>query len=350
MIFFSFLLISFYLHSKINSHIENSLFFIFTIAETNVCFFQERLENAMERPYIFNIQKFSIHDGDGIRTTIFFKGCPLTCLWCHNPESQRFPLELMFYHERCTGCGACIPPCPKHANSIENGRLVIDRRLCTSCGICTKACISNAREVVGKIYSIAELVKEVKKDQMFYEESGGGVTLSGGEVMVQNMDYIEELCRKLHKEGFHVAIDTCGYAAYENFQRILPFVDTFLYDIKAMDNEQHMKYVGTSNQLILENLVKLSQDHAVINIRLPIIAGVNDDEAFINATVDFLKKNDIQIKQINLLPYHNIGKGKYKNLDRFYEEEQMKVPSSDKMEGFQHILISHGFNNTKIGG
>lgn len=304
----------------------------------------------MAEPYIFNIQKFSIHDGDGIRTTIFFKGCPLTCLWCHNPESQRFPFELMFYHERCTACGACIPPCPNHANALVNGRLVIDRSRCTSCGICTKYCFSNAREVVGKTYSVDELVKEVKKDQMFYEESGGGVTLSGGEVMVQNMDYIEALCRKLHKGGFHVAIDTCGYAPYENFQRILPFVDTFLYDIKAMDNEQHMKYVGTSNQLILENLVKLSQDHAVINIRLPIIAGVNDDNDFIEEVAAFLKRKEIHTKQINLLPYHNTGKSKYENLDRCYEDEQMKVPTSNKMEEFQTILIKHGFNNTKIGG
>lgn len=304
----------------------------------------------MESPYIFNIQKFSIHDGDGIRTTLFFKGCPLTCLWCHNPESQRFPLELMFYHERCTACGACIPPCPNHANSLEDGRLVIDRSLCTSCGICTDYCLSNAREVVGKNYTVDELVKEVKKDQMFYEESGGGVTLSGGEVMVQNMDYIEELCRKLHKKGFNISIDTCGYAPYESFQRILPFVDTFLYDIKEMDSGQHKKYMGVDNQLILENLVKLNQDHAVINLRIPIIAGVNDSETFINETAAFLKENGIHTKQINLLPYHNTGKSKYENLDRAYEEEEMKVPDSDKMTQFQHILINHGFNNTKIGG
>lgn len=304
----------------------------------------------MEKPYIFNIQKFSIHDGDGIRTTIFFKGCPLTCLWCHNPESQRFPLELMFYHERCTACGACIPPCPNQANSVKDGRLVIDRSLCNSCGICTNYCLYNAREVVGKTYTVDELVKEIKKDQMFYEESGGGVTLSGGEVMVQNMDYIEDLCKKLHKRGFSVNIDTCGYAPYENFRRLLPYVSTFLYDIKAMDSEQHKKYMGVHNQLILENLIKLSDDHAVINIRIPIIAGVNDSEDFINDTAAFLLKNQIHTKQINLLSYHNTGMSKYENLDRFYEKEQMKVPDSDKMEEFRNILINHGFNNTKIGG
>ena len=159
-----------------------------------------------------------------------------------------------------------------------DGKVVMDREKCTACGVCTDWCLNNAREVAGKEYTIKELVKEAEKDRMFYEDSGGGITLSGGEVMVQNMDYIEELCRILYNKGYRVNIDTCGYAPYENFKRILPYVDTFLYDIKAMDPEVHKKFIGVDNALILENLKKLSDDGASINVRIPTIGGVNATE------------------------------------------------------------------------
>lgn len=304
----------------------------------------------MDTPSIFNIQKYSIHDGDGIRTTIFFKGCPLFCQWCHNPESQRHSRELILYYERCTACGSCIKHCPSDANSIQDGRLVVDRDKCTSCGVCTDYCVNNAREMVGRSYTVRELVKEAEKDRMFYEESGGGITLSGGEVMVQNMDYIEELCRLLHKKGYSINIDTCGYAPYENFKRILPYADTFLYDIKLMDSEAHKKYIGTDNQLILDNLIQLNQDGACINIRIPVIEGVNATEEFFTQVIDFLTTNHIRTKQVNLLPYHNTGKGKYEHLDRAYHDEEMKVPAKERMELFKDMFLKHGYTNTKIGG
>lgn len=304
----------------------------------------------MENTYVFNIQKYSIHDGDGIRTTFFFKGCPLTCKWCHNPESQRFAGELMFYHERCTGCGACIRHCPSGACSMENGQLMLDRDKCTACGICTDYCLSNAREIAGRAYTVRELVKEAEKDQMFYEDSGGGITLSGGEVMVQNMDFIEEFCRTLHKKGYNVNIDTCGYAPYENFERLLPYVNTFLYDIKHMDPQVHKEWMGVDNTLILENLKKLSEAGAAINVRIPVIAGVNDSREFIDRVISYLRENCIHVKKVNLLPYHNTGKSKYENLDRTYLDEEMKVPSSEDMELFKNIFINYGYTNTKIGG
>ncbi|MEG1049301.1 MAG: glycyl-radical enzyme activating protein [Oscillospiraceae bacterium] len=304
----------------------------------------------MEAPFVFNIQKYSIHDGNGIRTTLFFKGCPLTCLWCHNPESQRFPTELMVYRNRCVDCGACIPSCPNNANKLVDGHLVMDRTLCNACGKCVDSCLQNAREIIGKTYTIKELVKEASKDMMFYEESGGGITLSGGEVMSQNIDYLAELCEKLYDKGFSVNIDTCGYAPYEKFKRILPFVDTFLYDIKLMDNEKHKKYIGVGNELILENLIKLNADGAKINVRIPIIAGVNDSDEFIDDTIKFLKDNKIRTTQINLLPYHNIAKDKYENLNRLYQDDEMRVPSRESMELFRDKFISHGHNNIKIGG
>ena len=305
----------------------------------------------MEHPYVFNIQKFSIPDGDGIRTSIFFKGCPLSCLWCHNPESQRRPKELMVFHDRCTLCGECVKRCPAQAISLTQDAVVLDRDACTACGVCTDWCLNNAREIAGREYTVQELVKEAEKDRMFYESSGGGITLSGGEVMIQDMDFIEKLCRILHDKGYSVNIDTCGYAPYENFKRILPFVDTFLYDIKAMDPEVHKHFMGVDNALILENLKKLSEDGASINIRIPTIEGVNADEAFMNQVIDFLRETNIRVKQVNLLPYHNTGNHKYGKLDRAYDEENMlKVPDKERMELFKNMFMQHGFNHTKIGG
>lgn len=305
----------------------------------------------MGTPCVFNIQKFSIHDGDGIRTSIFFKGCPVSCIWCHNPESQRYQKELMLFHDRCTACGSCVRHCPNGVNEIVDGKLVMDREKCTACGVCTDWCLNNAREVAGKEYTVQELVKEAEKDRMFYEDSGGGITLSGGEVMAQDMDYIEKLCHILHDKGYSVNIDTCGYVPYENFKRILPYVDTFLYDIKAMDPEVHKHYIGVDNELILENLKKLSEDGARINIRIPVIDGVNATEEFMNCVIDFLRENNIRVKQVNLLPYHNTGMHKYRKLDRSYDEEHLlKVPEKADMELFKDIFMKHGFSNTKIGG
>lgn len=305
----------------------------------------------METPLVFNIQKYSIHDGDGIRTSIFFKGCPLDCAWCHNPESQRYYHELMFFDSRCTGCGACVARCPQKAVSIVDGKAVTDRNLCNACGVCTDWCCNSAREVAGKTYTVEQLVKEAEKDRMFYESSGGGITLSGGEVMDQNMDYIEQLCKTLYDKGYSVDIDTCGYAPYENFQRILPYVDTFLYDIKAMDPKVHKEFIGTDNQLILENLIKLNRDGAKINIRIPVVLGVNADDAFMQDVISFLKENNISVTQVNLLPYHNTGMHKYKKLDRAYlREDEMGVPAGELMEHFQALFVENGYSNTKIGG
>ena len=220
---------------------------------------------------ITSIQKYSIHDGDGIRTTVFFKGCQLRCVWCHNPETQSYKKQMLYDAERCTGCRNCEPACPNRAIRGEEGKVFTDMRLCDGCGTCVDFCNQNLREIVGREYSVDELVKELKKDEMFYEESGGGVTLSGGEVMTADMDYVEELAKKLYRHGITVTIDTCGQAPYENFARILPYVDTFLYDIKTMDSQIHKKYMGAGNETILSNLERLSAAGARIYIRIPTI-------------------------------------------------------------------------------
>lgn len=305
----------------------------------------------MNFPNIINIQKFSTHDGDGVRTTIFFKGCPLRCMWCHNPESQSYQKELIFHRHKCTTCGKCVTKCKQGANTIVDGKLVFDRTKCTSCGVCTDWCITEARELAGKEYTVDELVKEAMKDKIFYEQSGGGVTLSGGEVLTcRDMDYVEQVCRKLHENGVSVYIDTSGYAPYENLKRLLPYVDVFLYDIKLMDNEMHKKYVGVDNTLILENLIKLSNDGAGIYARLPIIGKVNATEQHIESVIRFLTENHINIQQVNLLPYHDIGKGKYSALDMGYNDDEMEKPASDLMEHFKSMFEAHGFNKVKIGG
>ena len=303
----------------------------------------------MSIPKVINIQKFSVHDGDGIRTTIFFKGCHLNCLWCHNPESQNFASQAMIQSEKCTGCGACENVCEKHAVHIEERVQVTDRSVCDACGKCIDYCVNNAREIVGKEYRIQELVREVEKDYMFYEESFGGVTLSGGEVMAQDMDYIEELLKKLKRKGYHITIDTCGYAPQKNFERLLKYVDTFLYDLKLMDSKRHKTYMGQGNELILSNLEYLNQQGANIYIRIPVIGGVNDTEEDMKAIIEYLK-DGFSIAQVNLLPYHNIASSKYERLQLEYKGQDFTVPTKERMEQFQKMFQKNGFQNTKIGG
>ena len=263
---------------------------------------------------ITSIQKYSIHDGDGIRTTVFFKGCGLRCVWCHNPETQSYRKQPLYDKERCVGCRSCETACPHHAIHVE------------------------------------ELVKELKKDEMFYEQSGGGVTLSGGEVMTADMDYVEALCKRLKHLGITVTIDTCGYAPYENFERILPYTDTFLYDIKTMDSEVHKKYMGAGNERILSNLERLSGAGARIYIRIPTIKEVNGSEDAMNAIISYLLEKKIHAACVNLLPYHNTGSAKYAKLGEKYEGEGLHAPDKEEMEHFTELFKEAGFHNVKIGG
>ncbi len=305
----------------------------------------------MGTPLIFNIQKFSVHDGDGIRTTIFFKGCPLRCEWCHNPESQNYGKEMVLHRHKCAACGGCVRACRYGANAIVNGKLVFDREKCVGCGECLEWCITEAREIAGKEYTVQQLVKEAKKDETFYDKSGGGVTLSGGEVMaVQDFDFVVKLCRMLKREGISVFIDTSGFCPYERFEQILPYTDVFLYDIKAIDPEEHKAVIGVDNKLILENLVRLSNAGANIYLRLPIVVGKNAETKDLTQVMDFMEENKVRLKQINLLPYHDIGKGKYAGLDRPYDEESMSVPPKDEMERLKAMFEERGFHNIKIGG
>jgi len=292
-------------------------------------------------PTVTNIQKYSIHDGEGIRTTIFFKGCPLRCIWCHNPETWEFKSQLLYNSEKCTKCLRCTTKCEYDVISIEDGSPNFDFGKCVACGKCAEACLDNALEVCGKQYSVSELFDAVKKDEQFYELSGGGVTLSGGEVMVQNIDFIIELLKKFYKFGIKVNIDTCGFVEYDRLEVITPYVDTFLYDIKHMDSDRHKAVTEKDNALILENIKKLSDAGAKIHVRLPLIDGINCDDENIDALAEFL--NDINIYKISLLPFHTIGIAKFGRLGISCSDIPMKTPDKAALIRIKDRLQKNNF-------
>ena len=305
----------------------------------------------MKLPLITNIQRYSIHDGDGIRTTVFFKGCNMACRWCHNPETQEFGAEPMRNPDRCSGCGRCVELCPEHAIALNtDGVSVTDREKCIRCGECVDECYNEARTISGRAYELKELIKVLEKDKMYWEESGGGVTLSGGEVMAQDMDYVAELAKQLHDRGHSVYIDTCGFAPYENYERILPYTDVFLYDIKAINDEVHKANTRVSNRLILDNLARLGKAGAKIYIRMPLIAGLNDSDEDMLRVIAFLRDNSVPVRQVNLLPYHELGQDKLEKLGKERNDYGFSPPSSAHLQELVQLFNQNGYNNTKIGG
>ena len=291
----------------------------------------------MEEVLVANIQKYAIHDGKGIRTTVFFKGCPLACRWCHNPETQGYGRELIFYEERCTGCGECVEECGNGAVTAADGKVYTDRELCRGCGECVDGCMRNARQLCGRGYSVGELAEELLKDRAFYETSGGGVTLSGGEPLVQDMDYLERLMGTLCGRGISVNVDTCGAVAFERLEWVMPYTDRFLFDLKLMDEDNHREYTGRDNGLILENLKLLSGKGARIWIRIPVIGGVNDEAEELERMAGFLSEN-VHAEQINLIPYHNTGSGKYVHLGREYKGGMFYAPPKERMQELQRLM------------
>lgn len=265
---------------------------------------------------IFNIQRFSIHDGPGIRTTVFLKGCNLKCTWCHNPESQSPKKEILFYAEKCARCGRCesIP--------VEDADFI---------------CFNGARELCGKEMTAEEVLSVVTKDRAFYENSGGGVTFSGGECMLQ-LDFLAEMLKLCKEKGLHTAVDTAGHVPWESFQRILPYTDLFLYDIKSMDSAIHKKYTGVENGLILENLTRLLRAKATVCVRVPVIPSVNDTVEEMKRINAFFEENGYPA-DLELLPYHNMGENKYEALGK--PVQSFTVPGKEKIEMLKQIVIPH---------
>ncbi len=273
----------------------------------------------MIKANIFDIQRSSYVDGPGIRTTVFFKGCNLKCAWCHNPESQLAKTQILFYKNRCKACGKCAAICP---NNLEK---------CDLCGKCALFCPHDAREICGREYTSDEIFNIIIKDKAFYENSDGGVTFSGGECMLQ-IDFLEEILKKCKSDGIHTAVDTAGHLPFEYFERILPFTDLFLYDVKIADSKKHKKFVGVGNELIISNLKRIISLGGKVIVRTPIISGINDTEEEIGAIKEIAKGAE----KIELLPYHRMGEHKYAALGT--EAVCFSAPTSEKMAELQRIL------------
>lgn len=298
---------------------------------------------------IFNIQHYSIHDGPGIRTTVFMKGCPLTCIWCQNPESQKLKPEIFLDVEKCAGCGKCVEACPEGAIEIVEGRSRTNRALCTGQGKCAEVCPNEARNLMGYYTTAGEVFQRVKKDEIFYQRSGGGVTLSGGEPSAQP-EFAVSLLRLCRNAGIHTAVDTCGYAKWETLKRVLNYTDLVLYDFKHMDAAEHKKHTGVSNELILDNAKRIYHELSIPMLaRLPVMPGYNDSEENIKATASFIASELGKSVKIHLLPYHKLGEVKYQRLEKPGKATAIEPAGEEHMQKLQKIVESFGLEAV-IGG
>ena len=292
---------------------------------------------------IFNIQRFSIHDGPGARTTVFFKGCNLKCKWCHNPESISSKNEIESYPERCIGCGVCFKVCPNSAHYLDENKVhIINRRKCDGCLLCADTCYANALVAVGKKVNSDYLFKSILTDEIYYKNSSGGVTFSGGECMLQ-IDFLEKILTKCKDRGIHTAVDTAGSVPWRYFERIMDVTDLFLYDVKAADTSRHKQLTGIGNDLILNNLRMLSQTGKQIHVRIPFITGCNQDQ--IEEIAKILKP--LNIEKVELLSYHKLGNSKYTSLGIKNELLEVEVPTEEMVDKAITILKENGLNAEK---
>ncbi|WIV12165.1 glycyl-radical enzyme activating protein [Proteiniborus sp. MB09-C3] len=296
---------------------------------------------------VFNIMKYSIHDGPGIRTTVFLKGCPLSCWWCHNPESQEIKSELLLFPNRCISCKACIEACKQNAIKEVNGMVITSIKECVHCGECAKVCYAEARKMAGKVMTVDEVVSEILKDKDFFQQSKGGVTFSGGEPLMQPR-FLIALLKEMKRLEIHTIIDTCGFASKEIMEEVSQLTDLFLYDLKQMDSIKHEKYTGVPNRMILENLELLRDLNKEVIIRIPMIPRINDSKEDLEAFRDFIKTLP-NVKMVNLLPYHRIGQEKYNRLGKSYRMLEVEEPTKEAMDFSADIIRGCGIN-VKIGG
>ncbi|HHY05272.1 MAG TPA: glycyl-radical enzyme activating protein [Thermoanaerobacterales bacterium] len=290
---------------------------------------------------VFDIKRFAIHDGPGIRTTVFLKGCPLKCWWCHNPEGNSVKQDLMFFEFKCMKCKTCVNVCPLNAITFQNDNQVIDRKICDYCGKCAKACPTEALKLIGYEMTVDELVKEIEKDVLLYDNSGGGVTFSGGEPLLQHQ-FLKEALKECQRRDIHTVLDTSGYATKDVFSSVADYVDLFLYDLKLADDEEHLKYTGVSNRSIKDNLqmlLDMGRGNDVI-LRFPVITGITDTEENVNGLVEFVSSLK-GLNEIDLLPFHDVSE-KFKRLDAEYKMTVQKAPTKQKLKAIKEKFEAIG--------
>lgn len=302
-------------------------------------------ELSKKKGRIINIQHFCMDDGPGIRSTIFLKGCPLRCVWCHNPESQSYKQELLYRKERCRKCGACVSECPMRLHTME-AEHVFRRTGCLECGRCNEACMSGALEIVGQDISVQEILSELLSERIFYEQSGGGVTVSGGEPMMQP-EFTKALLRACKKEGLHTCMETCGYGSQDVILDLLKYTDLFLFDYKATNDEKHQKYTGVSNRQILKNLEAICGGGAEVILRCPMIPDINVEPEHAQGIAEIAMKYK-NIKEIHLEPYHPLGVGKAEALGRTAAYARSSFLEKEELEEIRQIIQEKVLISVKI--
>ena len=297
---------------------------------------------------ISTVQKYSTKDGPGIRSTVFFKGCPLGCLWCSNPELIRSQPDLLYTREKCARCGTCIEACPQKALAFgEDGFITIDRALCNGCGDCVQACPNAALELIGKLVTVEELSKELLKDRIFYQTSNGGVTFSGGEPLWQS-GFVAQAARRMQAEGIHTALDTAGDVGWCHFEEVLDDIDLVLFDIKFSGRDLHRQFTGRDNDLILANLQLLSKQGVPMHVRLVMIPGINDSREEIRSRMQIVSSLK-SVMQVDILPYHRFGAGKYARLGLDYPLMDLDEYDPERIAEIQALVESYGLKTT-VGG
>jgi pyruvate formate lyase activating enzyme len=295
---------------------------------------------------IFDIQRFSLHDGPGIRTLVFMKGCPLACAWCSNPESQKFRPEVMYYEDKCIECFSCIAACPNSEVLKHKWPLVLDE--CQGCGRCVTACYAEARQLVGRRVTVEDVLAIVLRDDVFYEESGGGVTVGGGEPAIQ-AGFVTRFLKRCREHSLHTAVETCGFTSWDIFSRLLRHVDLLLMDIKHMDTDRHKTLTGVGNEQILENARRAAASGQDMIIRLPLIPGFNDEAGHLTKLGGFIRDELSPVRRVDILPYHSTGESKSIRLGKTYGLKGASLQSPAKITRVQKILQSHNLM-VKIGG
>lgn len=289
---------------------------------------------------VFNIQHYCIHDGPGIRTNVFLKGCPLRCQWCANPESQELHPQLMYRKEKCCGCMRCVEVCPVRAIVASGGKVKTDRALCTNCEACIVICPADAREITGKMMTADAVYEEVAAEKMFYDSSGGGITLTGGELLSQS-DFARVILQKCKQNGIGTAIETTGYAKWDVFRDVLTYTDIVLYDLKHMDSTEHKRGTGVGNTLMLQNMIKVSQEAKLpVIARVPVISGYNNTEENFHAMGQFLAEQVLTCQEVDLLPYHRLGEAKFEQLEK--ADAVFHGCEPDNLERLREILKTYG--------